>query len=89
MIFDANIEIAFWAETVNIAVYLINISLMKSLPDTIPNEKWSGIKPNITHLKIFGCKAMTHIPKERKRKWDPKSEEYIFVGYADKKDIVY
>jgi len=26
---------------------------------------------------------MAHIPKERRRKWDPKSEEYIFVGYAD------
>jgi len=29
MIFDANIEIAFWAEAVNTAVYLINISSTK------------------------------------------------------------
>lgn len=26
---------------------------------------------------------MAHVPKERRRKWDEKSEEYIFVGYAD------
>jgi len=50
------------------AVYLINISPTKSLPGTTPNEKWSGIKPNITHLKIFGCKAMAHILKERRHK---------------------
>jgi len=26
---------------------------------------------------------MAHIPKERRRKWNTKYEEYIFVGYAD------
>jgi len=36
MIFDANIEIAFWTEAVNTAVYLINISPTKSLPGKTP-----------------------------------------------------
>jgi len=26
---------------------------------------------------------MVHISKERRCKWDPNSEEYIFVGYTD------
>lgn len=68
MIFDANLDLNFWAEAVNTAVYLINISPTKALKDITPNEAWSGIKPNARHLRIFGCKAMAHIPKERRRK---------------------
>lgn len=83
MIFDANLDLNFWAEAVNTAVYLINLSPTKVLKNVTPNEAWSGIKPNVKHLRIFGCKAMAHIPKERRRKWDPKSEEFIFVGYSD------
>lgn len=47
------------------------------------HEKWSGKKPNISHLKIFGSKAMVHVPKQNRLKWDHKSNELIFVGYCE------
>jgi hypothetical protein len=34
-------------------------------------------------LKIFGCKASVHLPKENREKWDTKSKEHIFVGYCE------
>jgi hypothetical protein len=48
-----------------------------------PEEKWSGKKPDLTHFRIFGTQAMAHIPKQKRRKWDKKSEKCIFVGYEE------
>ena len=38
---------------------------------------------NHSHLKIFGCEAFVHIPKENRTKLDDKSIKCIFLGYAD------
>ena len=49
----------------------------------IPEEVWIGKKVNYSHLKIFGCEAFVHIPKENRTKLDDKSMRCIFWGYAD------
>ncbi|GBP87760.1 Retrovirus-related Pol polyprotein from transposon TNT 1-94 [Eumeta japonica] len=40
-------------------------------------------KPNIHHLKVFGCEAMIHLPKEKRKKWDSKAQKAIFIGYCE------
>jgi hypothetical protein len=45
---------------------------------------WSGEKPSIANLKMFGCKTYSHIPKERRRKLEPKSLECVFIGYIER-----
>lgn len=82
MIFDANLAKSFWAEAVNTAVYVINRSPTKGLNGKTPEEIWSGKAPDLRHIKVFGCRAMVHIPKPKRKKWDPKSQEFIFVGYC-------
>ena len=44
-------------------------------------EAWSGIKPTVAHLKIFGSTAYMHVPKEKRQKLDDKSSKCIFLGY--------
>lgn len=83
MLFNAGLQNNFWAEAVATAAYIVNRSPTRSLADTTPEEQWTGRKPNISNMKIFGCKAMVHIPKEKRRKLDVKSRECIFVGYSD------
>ena len=34
-------------------------------------------------MKIFGCEAFVHTPKEKRTKLDNKSIKCIFLGYAD------
>lgn len=46
-----------------------------------PQEAWSGMKPNISHLRVFGSIAYVHVPNEKRSKLDSKSEKYVFVGY--------
>ena len=72
----------FWAEAVSTVAYLINRSPTRGHGRT-PEEIWSGQKPDLSHLKVFGCKALVHIPKKFRRKFDPKSTEMIFVGYCE------
>lgn len=83
MLIDAGLPKDFWAETTATAVYLINRSPCKALQEETPEEAWSGRKPDLRHLKVFGCKALAHVPKEKRDKWDAKSEELIFVGYNE------
>lgn len=83
MLFDANLKKEYWAEAVATAAYIVNRSPSRVLAEVTPFEKWSGKKPNISHLKIFGSKAMVHIPKQNRLKWDRKSRELIFVGYCE------
>jgi hypothetical protein len=55
-----------WAEAVNTAVYLANLSLTKAIiKGKISYELFHGIKFTYKHLRTFGCAAyvMTITPK--------------------------
>ena len=82
MLSMANLTQGFWAEAVLIAVHIINKSPSTPLDYKIPEELWSGKKPHYDHLRVFGCKAYAHVPKELRHKLDPKSHKCIFVGYG-------
>jgi transposase InsO family protein len=83
MLQGKHISNGFWAEAVNTAVYLKNISPTKKLEFQTPFEVFNGYKPEVKHLRIFGCKAFAHIPKDDRRKLDAKSLECVFVGYCN------
>lgn len=82
LLFDGGIEKRFWAEAVNTAVYLRNRSLAAGLQVT-PYELWSGRRPDVSNLRIFGSPVMVHVPKERRLKWDKKSIKCVLVGYDE------
>lgn len=83
MLLNANLQNDFWAEAVATAAHIVNRSPTRALSYVTPEELWTGVKPNLHYMRIFGCKAMVHIPKELRRKLDRKSRELIFVGYSD------
>ncbi|KAJ0179561.1 hypothetical protein K1T71_005273 [Dendrolimus kikuchii] len=83
MLFDAKLKKPYWAEAVAAAAYIVNRSPSRTLNEVTPYEKWTGKKPNVSHLKIFGSKAMVHVPKEKRLKWDKKSQVLIFTGYCE------
>jgi hypothetical protein len=73
----------FWAEAVGITCYLVNRSPSSVLDDKTPHEVWYGKKPSLQHLRVFGCDAYVHVPKENRSKLDKKDEKCIFIGYKD------
>ena len=51
----------FWAEAVATAVYLLNLSPTKAVQNFTPLEAWSGTKPTVSHLRLFGRVAYSLI----------------------------
>jgi len=86
MLNSKNLQINLWAEAIATAVYLSNLSPTKAVMDRTPYEAWFGTKPNVSHLKIFGCITYTKIPVQNLQKLDNRAQKGIFVGYcADSK----
>jgi transposase InsO family protein len=51
----------YWGEAVRHAVYLLNRLPTRKLGDMTPHEAWSGRKPSLNHLRVFGCVGHTRI----------------------------
>jgi hypothetical protein len=41
------------------------------------------VKPEIGHLRIFGCPIFIHVLVEKRKKMDPLGHKGIFVGYNE------
>ncbi|KAK8934098.1 hypothetical protein KSP39_PZI014575 [Platanthera zijinensis] len=72
----------FWVEAVQVVVYLLNRCPTKSVKFMTPFQAWSGWNPSVKHQRVFKCVAYAHVPDQRRKKLDDKSEKCIFVGYA-------
>ena len=59
MIFDQNLEYYLWAEAFCTVIYIQNRSPHSYLRDKTPEEVFTEVKPNISHLTIFGCLVYT------------------------------
>lgn len=68
-------------EAVSITVYLLNRCPIKKLEKVTFEEAWSGFKPNLNHLRVFGFVAYQHILGQHIKKLDDKGEMMILVGY--------
>ena len=77
----------FWAEAANQAVYILNRCPTAALTEMRPEESWSGKKPSVTHFKVFGCIAHTHVPDVKRKKLDAMSEKYVFLGTSEESKV--
>jgi hypothetical protein len=48
-----------------------------------PQEAWSGYKPSVAHLRIFGCVAYSQVPDSKRKKLGDHCENSIFLGYSE------
>ena len=82
MMSDLKLPKKFWTEALSTASYVWIRSPTTAVKAMTPYETWKGYKPNVNHLRIFGCSAYTHIPKDERSKMDPKTKKSIFLGYG-------
>ncbi|PNX70930.1 retrovirus-related Pol polyprotein from transposon TNT 1-94, partial [Trifolium pratense] len=74
---------SFWPEAVNWTVHILNRCPTLAVKDATPEEAWSGIKPSISHFKVFGSIAYVHVPDNLRKKLDDKSIVCIYLGISD------
>jgi hypothetical protein len=79
----------FWGEALLTTDYLQNKSPTKVVTiNRTPYGLWFGRQPNLSYLRVFGCKTCVFIHKEKRHKLDSRLNECIFLGY-NKKSKVY
>ena len=80
MLIAAGLPISkYWVEALKYATYLYNISPNSALPEgTTPYEQWTGEKPRIANLKIFGSRVYYLTPDNGK--FGKQGEEGIYLG---------
>jgi hypothetical protein len=72
-----------WVEACNTTVHLQNRSPHKVLWMKTPEEEFTGKRPDIGHLCIFGFLVYCHVLTEKRTKLEPTAEKGILVGYSE------
>ncbi|GLI66230.1 hypothetical protein VaNZ11_009969 [Volvox africanus] len=80
MLAESGLPQKLWAEAMATANLLRNVSPVVGASVT-PHEAFMGVKPDISHLRVFGSTAYAHVPKEKRNKLQPVSKKGVLVGY--------
>ena len=80
MLHDQGLPIYLWSEACNTVVYVQNRCPHRILGISTPEEAFSGKRPDISHLRIFGSPVYIHVTKDARKKLEPTAEVGIFVG---------
>jgi hypothetical protein len=46
-------------------------------------ETFTGRRPDVEHIRMFGCLTYSHVPSRKRTKLDPTSQQGILVGYSE------
>ena len=68
----------FWGYALETTQYILNLVPSKAVPTT-PKELWTGHKPSLGHVRIWGSPA--HMLKRDPSKLESRSDVCLFVGY--------
>lgn len=81
MLSESDILGELWAEAVNTAVYLVNLSPSSAINFSTPFKLTHKLMTDYNRLKVFGCNVYPLTLKEHRTKLDPMSKKCHFLGY--------
>jgi hypothetical protein len=82
MIHSQNLAQHFLGEAINTACHIINRVYLRLETSKTPYEIWQGKKPTFKYFQTFGSICYILQDMENLGKFDPKSDEGIFLGYS-------
>ena len=83
MMCDQDLPASLFVEASSTAVYVQNRCHHAIRDQKTPEEVFTGEKPDIRHLRIFGFPVYIHVRKEKRTKMEPLGKKGIFVGYSE------
>ena len=83
MLKDKQLPLFFWPEAMKTVTYLCNRTTTVAVGNKLltPFEILFDRKPDISHLRVFGCKAFAYNFDISRKKLDDKAKAGILVGY--------
>ncbi|CAM6106739.1 unnamed protein product [Calypogeia fissa] len=82
MLSKSKLPQSFWAEVVNHAAYVYNLSPHSTKFMQTPFDLWYKRPADYSQLRIFGCAAYVHIELAHRTKLDPTFKKCIFLGFS-------
>lgn len=83
MISHSTLPEPLWGEALKTTAYILNRVPTKAAVKT-PYELWTGKKPCLTHLRIWGCPAEARPYRPNEKKLDSKTVSSYFIGYSER-----
>ena len=82
---DSGLPMSFWLDAILTRQYLLNRLPTSTLPSNITAFEllMPGKKPDLSHLRVWGCDCYVAVPNEIRGKAGPKRFRAIFVGYEE------
>ena len=80
---ESGLSKKFWAECLAALVHVLNRCPTSAVLDKTPYETWHRKRPDVSHLRVWGCVAYVHIQKDKRGKLGSHMEKCIFIGYPD------
>ncbi len=85
---NAGLGPEYWSWALVHAAYIKN-RLPHRTTNQTPYLAWSGNKPSLKHLRIFGCPVIVRLPGPRPAKLEHHTAHGIFLGYTATDHNVY
>lgn len=82
MLANTNLPTFLWTVALKTAVHILNRVPSKYVPKT-PHVIWTGKKPSLKYMKVWGCPAEAKVYNPNLKKLDPKTLTCFFIGYPD------
>ena len=83
MLSHAKLSKSLWGEAMRTTIDLINLSSSYPLEGDIQERVWTRNFFSFELLRVFGCRAFVHVPRDERSKLDNKTKPCIFLGYSN------
>lgn len=83
MLHFKGVEMKWWAEAVNTAIFITNRTTNSVRSDITPYEICFQVAPNLEDLRVFGSVGYAHIDKSKRSKLHSKSYACMLLGFPE------
>jgi len=79
---EARLDHKYWGEAATAVTRALNRTPQRGQTKT-PYELFYGRRPDVSNLRVFGCRAWAYLPPDIRRKMDPRALPATHLGYAE------
>ncbi|KAL8157792.1 hypothetical protein AgCh_002484 [Apium graveolens] len=77
---ERKVPSTLWGEAIRHSVYVLNRLPTRALTGMTPYEAWKGTKPDLGHIRVFGCVAHMKVQSGHVSKLEDKSKMAVYLG---------
>ncbi|KAF7779129.1 hypothetical protein Agabi119p4_3474 [Agaricus bisporus var. burnettii] len=81
MLSESRLPGSFWGECISSMVHVWNMLPTASLSGTTPFQAFYKRKPDVSHLRVWGCTSYVHVQRDKRNSLQPHYEKCVFIGY--------